>query len=76
MPLISDFETPHIKWAGGDSPKSLSEISASERALVSILFQERVSVWQEMNRARIPHYDARIIWLLARLDAHATMRAR
>jgi len=61
-------------WTGGSAPAGLLEISREERELVSYLFQEQMTTWNQ-GWGGWPDKDTRrIFWNRARYDAHSTFR--
>lgn len=63
-----------VAWMGGSRPKPITECSADEVALVSLLFREQFKTWHDYWKDYPSRDVARIFWNRARYDAHATMR--
>jgi hypothetical protein len=78
-------QIPRVAWTGGDSPKSLRELSHGERSLVTSAFREAmqasIDYWGDgaalcfNGDAPSVLANARIQWKRARYDAHASIRA-
>lgn len=67
-------QIPCVAWTGGTVPSAYRNTHRREKSLVRVAFREQardyVDYWH-----KLPLSAARVFWLRARYDAHASIRA-
>jgi hypothetical protein len=67
-------QIPRTAWTGGSAPDPLRAITRRERGLVRAEFREQARTFADYW-GRLPLDAARVLWIRARHDAHASIRA-